>query len=170
MNISYLQSFLSRFPINQSLNMNQHFQHCFLLDGKTILPIDRNDQLFISTKKLNKIENKYCSCYQRKYRSHLSNEKLKTNINNNKHDQINQEDLCSCSLQSIEKLSEDKHRKFPIAKQSTCKHHYSDQQINNNKTCLVNYIDKLIFNLFISYRFNQSYHTINKFHYRFYSD
>lgn len=161
MNISYLQSFLSRFPINQSLNMNQHFQHCFLLDGKTILPIDRNDQL----KKLNKIENKYCPCYQRKYRLHLSNEKLKANINN-----INEEDLCSCSLQSIEKLSEDKHHKFPIAKQSTCKHHYSDQQINNNKTCLVNYIDKLIFNLFISYRFNQSYHTINKFHYRFYSD
>jgi hypothetical protein len=107
--------------------MNQNVQHCFLLDGRTILPIDHNRQLFISL-------NKYCPCYQRKYRSYSSNEKLKA-INNNKHDQINEKDLCSCSLKSIEKLSEDKHHKFPIAKRNTCKHHYSDQQINNNKSC-----------------------------------
>jgi hypothetical protein len=105
--------------------MNQNSQHCFLLDGKTILPINHNHQFFASLKKL---ENKYCSCYQKNYRSycqHSSNDKLKAN-NNNK-----QEDLCSCSLQSIEKLSEDKYRKIAIAKRNICKH----QQINNNETC-----------------------------------
>ncbi|CAF2429143.1 unnamed protein product [Rotaria sp. Silwood2] len=70
MSAYYLQSFLSRFPINQYLDMNAKVQHCFLLDGKTILPIDYNHQLFIPIKILNTTENKYCSCYQKQYRSH----------------------------------------------------------------------------------------------------
>jgi len=108
--------------------MNQNIQHCFLLDGKTILPIDHNHPLSISLKKLTNIKNNY---YQRKYRSHLcnhhsSNEQLKPPH------QTNNEDFCSCSLQSIKKLSKNKSRKFSIAKQSPCQHHQSDQQINNN--------------------------------------
>jgi hypothetical protein len=72
--------------------MNQNAQPCFLLDGKTILPIVHNHQLLFSCKKLNNIEKKHCSC----------------------------------SLQSIEKSSEDN------AKRMTCKCNRSDQQINNS--------------------------------------
>jgi hypothetical protein len=96
--------------------MNQNIQHCFLLDGKTILPIDHNHPLSISLKKLTNIK---------------SSEQLKL-PNHKKNNQINNKDFCSCSLQSIKKLSKNKSRKFSIAKQSPCQHHQSDQQINNN--------------------------------------
>ncbi|CAF2844846.1 unnamed protein product [Rotaria sp. Silwood2] len=70
-------------------------------------------------------------------------------INYNKHYEIDQETLCSRSLQSITKLSENKYMnkrksssKIAIVKRNHCKYYRSDQQINNNKnnieTCTLN--------------------------------
>jgi hypothetical protein len=107
--------------------MNQTAQHCFLLDGKTILPIDRNYQLLIPLQIINHIKS--------------LDENIKS-MNNNKYCQVDEEDLCSSSLQSITKLFEDKRsndkifsRKIATAKRSYCKHHQSDQKLNNTETC-----------------------------------
>ncbi|CAF0920184.1 unnamed protein product [Rotaria sp. Silwood1] len=78
-----LQSFLSRFPINQYLDANPKFQHCFLLDGKAILPIDNNHQLFIPLKIINTTGNKYCSCCQKKCRSHSCGHYIQQSLNEN---------------------------------------------------------------------------------------
>lgn len=72
--------------------MNLNAQHCFLLDGKTILPIDHNHQIFLNNK------NKNCPSCQREF-----NENLKAI---NKHEE---ENFCSFSLQSTEKFFEDKY-------------------------------------------------------------
>jgi hypothetical protein len=122
-------------------------QHCFLLDGKTIPPIDDHHQLFIPVKLINTIENKYCSCCQRQYRSvlvdhqypHSIDEKLKS-IHHNKHCQVDEEDFYSRSFQSMTKLTEDKHvsnqipsRKIAVAQRTHFKHHRFNAQMNNNK-------------------------------------
>ncbi|CAF0918904.1 unnamed protein product [Rotaria sordida] len=167
MSAYYLQTFLSRFPISQYIDMNQKAQHCFLLDGKTILPINYNYQLFIPLKILNTTENKYCSCCQKKYQSHLFDhyrqQSLDENIKTTNIAERYQETLCSRSLQSITKLSEKKcfnkkisSSKIAIVKPNECKYYQSVQQINNNKnnieTCMLN---KLINN---SYLKNYSLH------------
>ena len=75
--------------------MSHTAQHCFLLDGKTTLPIDHNYQLFIPLNIINNIKS----------------------INNNKYCQVDEEDLCS---RSITKLSDNKHvsRKIVTAKRN----------------------------------------------------
>jgi len=117
-------------------------QHCFLLDGKTIPPIDDHHQLFIPVKLINTIENRYCSCCQRQYRSeypHSIDEKLKT-IHHNKHCQVDEEEFYSRPFQSMTKLTEDKHvnnkissRKIAVAQRNHFKHHRFNAQMNNNK-------------------------------------
>ena len=87
----------------QIFNMNQHAQHCFLLDGKTILPIDH----------------------------HLIDEKLKAiNNNNNKHCQVDEEDFSS--IQSMTKLYIPS-RKIAIPNRTNCKHHRLNTHMNSNK-------------------------------------
>lgn len=80
--------------------MNLNAQHCFLLDGKTILPVTSNEKLFISLKSLNK------TCLSCQKKSQLKS----INNNNNKHEE---ENLCSLHL-----TSENKFQK--ISKRNSC--------------------------------------------------
>jgi hypothetical protein len=133
-------------------------QHCFLLDGKTIPPIDDHHQLFIPVKLINK----YCSCCQRQYRSvlfdhqypHSIDEKLKA-IHHNKHCQVDEEDFYSRSFQSTEDkylINKIPSRKIAVAQRTHFKHHRFNAQMNNNKdktqTCkfirLINHLYSLL--------------------------
>ncbi|CAF3789062.1 unnamed protein product [Rotaria magnacalcarata] len=133
--------------------MNQRFQHCFLIDGKTNLPIDDNHKLFIPLKIRNNTEKIYCPCYHRNHETYLfdyhSTESLDENrgmihMNSKRQDQ---ETFCSQSLQSIRKLYETRNiskkissSKIVIIKPNYCKHFRSDQQINNNKNNMKKYL------------------------------
>ncbi|CAF0896055.1 unnamed protein product [Adineta steineri] len=117
-------------------------QHCFLLDGKAIFPIDHNHQLFIPLKLINNIKNKYCSCYQSHSQSYLF--KYHHSLNN-KHCQVDEKDFSSCSVESIRKLFEDKYfkqnkslHKIMFSKRKNSKHDRFNKQMNNNnntETC-----------------------------------
>jgi hypothetical protein len=87
--------------------MSHTAQHCFLLDGKTILPIDHNYQLFIPLRIINNIKS--------------LDENIKS-INSNKYCQVDEDDLCSRSITK---------RKIVTAKRNQ-----SDQKQNNTETCM----------------------------------
>ena len=127
--------------------MNYKGQHCFLLDGKAIFPIDHNHQIFLPFKVLNSARDRCYLCYQRKYRSHFFDhycqqsvsKKIKT-VTNSKHCQVDEKSFYSQSSQSIRKLSEDKNFDkqissfmIPTVRPNCCKYHSSDQQANKNK-------------------------------------
>ena len=107
--------------------MSQANPSCFLLDGKTILPINHEYQLLISNNKSH--------CF-----SHDLCHKNLHSINNNNHminSSNNEKEHCTCCLPAIErKQSNNKYSNLFQSSRTTCQHHFIDRLLNkNNETC-----------------------------------
>ena len=111
----------------RSTNMNLNAHHCFLLDGKAILPVSGPPRFFLPVQYIDDNESKCCSCHPREARSYVLNRshnhhcrrtllygQVRVDKNNGSAHAVEREnnadddaEICSCAYRSITNLPDD---------------------------------------------------------------
>ena len=144
---------------DRSTNMHLNTQHCFLLDGKAMLPVSSTPRFFLPVQYVDDNESKCCSCHPRKAHSYVLNRShnhhcrstlldAQVSVDKNKRSahgierENNDEDveeICSCAYRSITNLPDDdcpndklSARRLVTAKRRNnngCKHETTGQRL-----------------------------------------